>query len=47
VGIVGLGGSEGSGGEMFLGGDDAFVRGVVNLAGDCSKGPNLIRAPPN
>jgi hypothetical protein len=26
---------------------DAFVRGVVNLAGDRSKGPNLIEAPPN
>jgi hypothetical protein len=23
---------------------DVFVRGVVNLASDCSKGPNLIRA---
>jgi hypothetical protein len=26
---------------------DAFVRGVMNLAGDCSEGPNLIRAPPD
>jgi hypothetical protein len=27
--------------------DDTFVRSVVNLAGDCSKGPNLIGAPPD
>jgi hypothetical protein len=32
---------------MLLGDDDAFVRGVVNLAGDCSEGPNLIGAPPD
>jgi hypothetical protein len=31
---------------MLLNGN-AFVRGVVNLAGDCSKGPNLMRAPPD
>jgi hypothetical protein len=30
---------------MLLGGDDAFVCGVVYLAGDCSEGPNLIGAP--
>jgi hypothetical protein len=27
--------------------DDAFVRGVVNLAGDCSEGPNLMGASPD
>jgi hypothetical protein len=26
---------------------DVFVRGVVNLAGDCLEGPNLIRASPD
>jgi hypothetical protein len=30
---------------MLLSGDNAFVRGVVNLADDCLEGPNLIRAP--
>jgi hypothetical protein len=43
-GIAGLGGSGGSGGEKLLDGDNVFVRGVMNLAGDCSEGPNLIRA---
>jgi hypothetical protein len=32
---------------MLLSGDNVFVCGVVNLASNCLKGPNLIKAPFN
>jgi hypothetical protein len=32
---------------MLFSSNNTFVRDVVNLAGDCLKGPNLISAPPN
>jgi hypothetical protein len=44
--IVGLRGSEGSGREMLLN-NNVFVCGVMNLADDCSEGPNLIGASPD